>query len=100
MQHVFAARAARRLLVLFVFGLCVPAFVGCDSSTGTPPEMTDAEIQKRSADEQAARQQAYGKGGVPSGRNPNKAAGKSAAPAPAADPAAEKAAEPEAEKAP
>ncbi|WP_165069129.1 hypothetical protein [Paludisphaera rhizosphaerae] len=54
-------------------------FTGCsDNSSGTAPVESDAEIQKRQADEQAARQAAYGKSGVPVGRNPGKAAAKAA----------------------
>ena len=64
--------------------LLAPVVPGCDDSTGTPPELSQAEIEKRQADELAARQKAYGKNGVPTGRNPGKAA-KAAAKAGAAE---------------
>lgn len=93
MQYETAAKAARRLLALTLIGSCAPMFAGCSDEAPAPPEMTEAEIQKRQADEMEARQKAYGKSGNPSGRNPSKAAAK-------AEAAAEKATEPAAEKAP
>jgi hypothetical protein len=96
------ARAPRRILGVVLAGLLAPLVSGCgDNSTGTPPVMSDAEIKAQQERELEARKKAYGGRGIPTGRNPGKAAGKAAEKAaPAADkaaPAADKAAAPEAE---
>lgn len=58
---------------------------GCgDNSSGTAPVQTEAEVLQKQQAELAARQLAYGKSGVPTGRNPAKFA-RSAAAKPAAE---------------
>jgi len=65
------APAPRRLAGALIVGLSAALLAGCDAEPSAP-EMSDAEIQKRQADELAARQKAYGGRGVPTGRNPGK----------------------------
>ncbi|WP_206108184.1 hypothetical protein [Paludisphaera soli] len=91
------ARAPRRILGLTLAGLLAPLVWGCgDNSTGTPPVMSEAEIKAQQDREMEARRKAYGGRGIPTGKNPGKAAEKAAEKP--AEPAAEKAAEPAAEK--
>ncbi|AMV38152.1 hypothetical protein [Planctomyces sp. SH-PL62] len=69
------ARAAHWLLGTFLLGALA---AGCDNSTGTAPVQTEAEIKAQQDREMEARRKAYGGRGVPTGKNPNKAAGKAA----------------------
>jgi len=61
---------ANRLAVLVGSGLlCLLGFVaGCDSGDSTSPA-GKADIKAKQEDEAKARQQAYGKGGVPTKTN-------------------------------
>ncbi|MDG3004802.1 hypothetical protein [Paludisphaera mucosa] len=85
------ARAPRRLAGTLLVGLFAPLYLaGCDGGPPAAPVETEADIQKRQADELAARQKAYGGRGIPIGRNPGKAAAKADTPAPAEAAPAEK----------
>lgn len=79
---------SRGFLGLTLLALCGATLVGCDNSTGTPPVLSEGEIQQRQTNEAEARAKAFGKKGAPTSRGAAKAVPK----------AAEKAAEPAAEK--
>ncbi|WP_337173157.1 hypothetical protein [Paludisphaera sp.] len=101
MQFSSVSRVARGLLAPALLGLCAPTFVGCDNSTGTPPELSEAEIQQRQASEADARAKAYGKKGSPTGKSAGRAAAKPAQTAePVGEPAEKPAGEPAEKPAP
>ncbi|OJW08539.1 MAG: hypothetical protein BGO49_12680 [Planctomycetales bacterium 71-10] len=80
---------SRGFLGLTLLALCGATLVGCDNSTGTPPVLSEGEIQQRQTNEAEARAKAFGKKGAPtSSRGAAKAAAKAADKAP--EPAAEK----------